>query len=204
MPETRNTSALRGSGKESIRTAAAELFAEKGFTATSTREICERAGITKPVLYYHFGNKEHLYEELVRDSYHEYRKEIDRAASRARTPREKLLGVLSAIHAYARRRPDHWRLGFRMVLAPEKGTPPVDYVEMSQADEKLLAEIIRDGVRRRELKGNADFIASSLVGMTISNILGFLLTGRPALDKTLARQTLALVIEGCARNSVVR
>ena len=199
-----NTSALRGSGKEAIRNAAAELFAEKGFTATSTREICERAGITKPVLYYHFGNKEQLYEELVRDTYYEYRKEIGRAARRGRTPREKMLKVLSAMHAYVRRRPNYWRVGFRMVLAPEKGTPPVDFVEMSQADERLMAEIIRAGLHRGELKGNPEFIASSLVGMTISNILGFLLTGQPALDKTLARKTLALVIDGCARKSTSR
>lgn len=201
MPNDRNRSALRGSGKEAIRNAAAGLFAEKGFTATTTREICERAGITKPVLYYHFGNKQQLYKELVQDTYYEYRKEISRAARHGRTPREKMLRVLTAIHAYVRRRPEYWRVGFRMVLAPEQESPPVDYVEMSQADEKLLAEIIRAGVRRKELKGNPEFIASSLVGMTISNILGFLLTGKPALDKTLARNTLALVIEGCSRNS---
>ncbi len=201
MKNGRNRTALRGSGKEAIRNAAAELFAEKGFTATSTREICERAGITKPVLYYHFGNKEQLYEELVRDSYHEYRKQIDRAARRGRTPREKLLQVLCAIHAYARRRPHDWRMGFRMTLVPEQESPPVDYVEMSHSDEKLFAEIIREGIRRKELKGNPEFIASSIVGMTISNILGYLLVGRPTLDKTLARRTLALVMEGCARNS---
>ncbi len=204
MPGHRNTSTLRGSGKEAIRNAAAELFAEKGFTATSTREICERAGITKPVLYYHFGNKAQLYEELVRDSYYEYRSDISRAARRGRTTREKVLRVLIAIHRYVRRKPHCWRMGFRMVLAPEQGSPPVDYVVMSQADEKLLAEIIRSGIHRKEFRGDPEFIASSIVGMTISNILGFLLTGKPTLDKTLARQTLALVIEGCARNSVVR
>jgi TetR/AcrR family transcriptional regulator len=204
MRKRPRTSALRGSGKEAVRNAAAELFAEKVFTATSTREICERAGITKPVLYYHFGNKQQLYEELVRDTYHEYRKEIVRAARRGRTPREKRLKVLIAINAYVRRRPNYWRAGFRMVLAPEKGTPPVDYVEMSQADERLLAELIHSGVRSGELRGDPEFIAGSLVGVTISNILCFLLTGQPALDKTLAQKTLARVIEGCARKSTSR
>ena len=40
--------------------AAAELFAERGFAGTSVEAVCEHAGLTKPVVYWHFGNKEGL------------------------------------------------------------------------------------------------------------------------------------------------
>ena len=40
--------------------AAVRLFATKGYPATSTREIVEAAGVTKPMLYYYFQNKEGL------------------------------------------------------------------------------------------------------------------------------------------------
>ena len=43
--------------RDRIRKAAIGLFTEKGYAACSTREICERAGVTKPVLYYHFHSK---------------------------------------------------------------------------------------------------------------------------------------------------
>lgn len=192
------------STKEAIRDAAAALFAEKGFAATSTREICERAGITKPVLYYYFGNKEQLYEELVLDTYSEYQKELRRAARRGHTPKERLINVLSAMFSYARHRHNYWRVGFRMVLVPERGSPPINYVEMSQSDERLLAEIIREGVRRREIRGQPEFIAGAIVGMAISSILGYLLTGQPPLDRSLARNIISLLIKGCGVNPTHR
>lgn len=194
----------RLSTKEAIRNAAAELFAEKGFAATSTREICQRAEVTKPVLYYHFGNKEQLYEELVLDTFAEYQKELRRALRHGRTPREKLVEVLSAMFRFTRQKQNHWRLGFRMVLAPEKESPAINYVAMSQADERLLTEIIREGIRRGEMKGQAKFIAGAIVGMAISSILGYLLTGKPPLDRSLARGIIDLLLAGCCRRSTER
>lgn len=48
-----------------IARAAARLFAERGFDATSVREIAEAAGVTKPTLYYHFGSKQGLGEAIL-------------------------------------------------------------------------------------------------------------------------------------------
>jgi AcrR family transcriptional regulator len=193
-----------GSAKEAIRDAAAALFAEKGFAASSTREICERAGITKPVLYYYFGNKDQLYEEVFLETFDEYQRELRSAARRGRTPGEQLTNVLAAMFGFVRRRHNYWRLGFRMVFAPEKESPAIDCVELSQADEKLLAEIIRKGIRRKEMKGQPEFIAGAIVGMAISSILGYLLTGKPRLDRSLARNIIKLLTQGCAVNSTDR
>ncbi len=41
------------------------LFAEKGFEVTSIEEIATRAGVSKPVVYEHFGGKEGLYAVVV-------------------------------------------------------------------------------------------------------------------------------------------
>jgi|SRR5882757_1976974 len=41
------------------------LFAERGFEATSIEEIAARAGVSKPVVYEHFGGKEGLYAVVV-------------------------------------------------------------------------------------------------------------------------------------------
>jgi len=40
-------------------------FAEKGFDGTSIEEIAARAGVSKPVIYEHFGGKEGLYAVVV-------------------------------------------------------------------------------------------------------------------------------------------
>ncbi len=47
--------------------AALDAFADRGFHATSMNEVAELAGVTKPVLYQHFGSKRALYQELLDD-----------------------------------------------------------------------------------------------------------------------------------------
>jgi AcrR family transcriptional regulator len=42
-----------------------QLFAERGFDATSIEEIASRAKVSKPVVYEHFGGKEGLYAVVV-------------------------------------------------------------------------------------------------------------------------------------------
>ena len=41
------------------------LFAERGFEGTSIEEIAQRAGVSKPIVYEHFGGKEGLYAVVV-------------------------------------------------------------------------------------------------------------------------------------------
>jgi TetR/AcrR family transcriptional regulator len=53
--------------KKKVFMAAADLFATKGYYQVSVREICEAAGVTKPVLYYYFKDKEDLLEALINE-----------------------------------------------------------------------------------------------------------------------------------------
>jgi len=56
------------SPREQILDAAAALFAERGFAATTTRLIAERVGIRQASLYYHFAGKDELLIELLTTS----------------------------------------------------------------------------------------------------------------------------------------
>lgn len=56
----------RGSDtKAEILAVALELFAERGYDATSLREIAERLEISKAALYYHFSSKEEIVRSMV-------------------------------------------------------------------------------------------------------------------------------------------
>ena len=53
------------STSDRILNAAEDLFAEKGYTATSLGDVADRVGIRSPSLYNHFKNKEALYEAVL-------------------------------------------------------------------------------------------------------------------------------------------
>jgi AcrR family transcriptional regulator len=59
---------VRMSGKErreQLLDIGRTVFAAKGFDGTSVEEIAEKAGVSKPVVYEHFGGKEGLYAVVV-------------------------------------------------------------------------------------------------------------------------------------------
>ncbi|CAM2995506.1 TetR/AcrR family transcriptional regulator [Skermania piniformis] len=61
-PRTRMTGTQR---REQLVMIARGLFAERGYDATSIEEIAQRAHVSKPVVYEHFGGKEGLFAVVV-------------------------------------------------------------------------------------------------------------------------------------------
>ncbi len=183
--------------RQAIRDVAIELFSEKGYAATTTREICRRAGITKPVLYYYFGSKELLFQELILDTCNESRKQLVLASSRGRTAPEKLVEVLAADFEDTRRNPSLARMLVRMIFAPERGSPAIDYLDLGMEWIRLTAGIVSEGVRRGELRGRPREIAESLMGIHMIYTMGYLLMGKPKLDRRLARRIVRLLLWGC-------
>ncbi len=51
--------------REQLISIGRSVFAERGFEGTSVEEIAQRAGVSKPVVYEHFGGKEGLYAVVV-------------------------------------------------------------------------------------------------------------------------------------------
>jgi AcrR family transcriptional regulator len=56
---------VRGRGRQLLLDAARDLFAERGFKGTSTRDIAERAGVSEVMIFRHFGSKANLFQEAV-------------------------------------------------------------------------------------------------------------------------------------------
>ena len=53
--------------KERIKTAAWEVFVEKGRDGARMQEIADRAGANKAMIYYYFTSKDILFEEIIKD-----------------------------------------------------------------------------------------------------------------------------------------
>ena len=54
--------------KELILKSALDLFYAKGYDAVGVQEIVDKAGISKPTLYYYFGSKLGLLQNLLEDT----------------------------------------------------------------------------------------------------------------------------------------
>jgi AcrR family transcriptional regulator len=87
------------------------IFAERGYEATSVEEIAERAGITKPIVYEHFGGKEGLYAVVVdREVEHIVSRIVEAISSGS--PRERFERAALAFLTYVKERPG----GFAVLL----------------------------------------------------------------------------------------
>ncbi len=68
MAEAEKRARVRMTGKQrrqQLLDVGRSLFAERGYDGTSVEEIAARAGVSKPVVYEHFGGKEGLYAVVV-------------------------------------------------------------------------------------------------------------------------------------------
>jgi AcrR family transcriptional regulator len=54
--------------RQRILQAAAEIFAEKGFTRATTKTIADAAGVNEVTLFRHFGNKRNLLSEMIQQN----------------------------------------------------------------------------------------------------------------------------------------
>ena len=66
--------------RERILQCALELFYAKGYDAVGVQEIAQKAGITKPTLYYYFGSKYGLLETLLTKHFTVLNEELERAS----------------------------------------------------------------------------------------------------------------------------
>jgi AcrR family transcriptional regulator len=85
------------------------LFAERGYDGTSVEEIATRAGVSKPVVYEHFGGKEGLYAVVVDREVQRLMDAFSRALS-ADQPRVLLEQACLVLLTYVEEQGDGFRI----------------------------------------------------------------------------------------------
>lgn len=129
--------------------AAADAFADKGFHATTTRDIASRAGLSPAGVYVHFVSKEDLLFQLSRVGHEEARDALAAAAAEADSPTAALEEVISA---FARWHAQQYQVA-RIVqyefrhLAPEHQR---EVLTLRREIDGVVERIITDGVASGE------------------------------------------------------
>lgn len=138
------------------------LFAQKGFDATSIEEVAHRAGVSKPVVYEHFGGKEGLYAVVVDREMRRLLEQITSALS-AGHPRELLEQAALSLLDYIQDSTDGFRILVRdSPVASTSGTFSSLLNDIASQVEHILGREF--ALRGYEVK-LARLFSQSLVGM---------------------------------------
>ncbi len=163
--EPSRTRAKRLTGAErraQLLTVARQVFAERGFAATTVEEIAERAHVSKPVVYEHFGGKDGVFAVVVE---REIRALVGRIkdALRPGDPRRSITDAVEAFLTYIEEEPDGFTILVRDApLGAGDATLPSVLDEIARAVERLLSTELKDRGYDRRM---APVLARALVGM---------------------------------------
>ena len=117
------------------------LFADKGYDATSVEEIAAQAGVSKPVVYEHFGGKEGLYAVVVDREMRFLLEAVTGALTVEAHPREVLEQAALALLTYIETSTDGFRILVRdSPVAQSTGSFASLISEATTQVEHLLAE----------------------------------------------------------------
>ena len=105
--------------KERITRIATELFAYKGYNAISVQEVCEKAKVTKPTLYYYFTNKKGLLEYITDTYGNELISSIKESLIYEHDFIKSLTKVLKAEIQFAKQNKDYFSLHLSLLNSPE-------------------------------------------------------------------------------------
>jgi AcrR family transcriptional regulator len=185
--------------RERLLTAALDQFTLRGYSATSVRELCEAAGVTKPVLYYYFKSKEGLYLQLMGESYAQF---------------ETMLTDLTSFPGSARKRVDHFcaglfssyiqqlplvKLCYSIYYGTPQGAPTFNLEQYYDRMLDALTGLVEEGIAQGEIRpGNVQDIVWTIMACLNITIEEQLCHSNPRIDGASMTRMLDLVFNGIA------
>jgi AcrR family transcriptional regulator len=180
------TARVRMSGKErreQLLDIGRTVFADRGFDGTSVEEIAEKAGVSKPVVYEHFGGKEGLYAVVVD---REVSRLLDRitASLVGNHPRELLEQAAGSLLRYIEEETDGFRILVRdSPVASSSGTFASMISDIATQVEHVLAGQFKARGFETKLAG---LYSQALVGMVALTGQWWLDARKPKRDEVAA------------------
>jgi len=194
--------AARPPGRASLLTAAATLFAELGYDAVTTRQILERAGVEAPSLYHHFGSKLGLYRAVLSDTSEPFVERFARIGRRLRddgkgSVHDTLTELVWTVFRGALSNPETVQIALFEATRP--GPRRYDVLSVWEQLRNVFKGVLEDGQASGEFvmpAGGAELAANLFIGgLTVHLQLGSV-NRRKALNRRLARQITAAIVEG--------
>jgi AcrR family transcriptional regulator len=154
--------------REAILGSALEVFAERGYHAASIDDIARTAGISKALIYEHFGSKNELYVSLIALHAGEIFERLGASAAPGAPAAERLEQGLDAFFSFVEERRVAWRMLFREAADPDVAAALDRIVAAVTA---LVADLIAADPSVRDAEGSeaerpqaVEMLAQLLVG----------------------------------------
>ena len=187
--------------RKQILKAALKHFANAGYAATSVQQIVGDAKVSKPALYYYFGDKAGLFEALVTEALDERLRLMQEAAARGKNFREQAREILTALFEYFQKNRELTRIAFATAFAAPGEIPPgLDYLKMCRRNMDFIHSLIQRAQKAGELEKRFDShdLAYSFFGHTNFYIKAHVLMPGFRADQTAAERILELFFSGAA------
>lgn len=149
---------------EQLLDVTAAIVVERGFQAASIQSVARAAGISRPIVYEHFGDLNGLLEALVKREMTRARSQVSATALGNLSEGDPVELMLASLRAYLKaveQNPNTWRL----VLTPPEGAPEILQQSIREGRANVLerlAQAVRPGVRRGEAAMDPDLTARIL------------------------------------------
>jgi AcrR family transcriptional regulator len=155
---------------EHVRTrllnAAVRVFDRKGYAAASVREVAEMAGVAKPAVYYHFGNKEGLLLAILHQAERQLSHTLEQAALRPGSARERIVALCEDVYALFGQHVPLARVAHAVFLGPPDGAPPFDVTVFEVKFRRTIERMVEAGVASGEFRPVAiDDVALGVMAM---------------------------------------
>ncbi len=140
---------------------AQHLFAETGYAGTSIELIARTAGVSRPVVYEHFGSKDGIYFACVRRARAHFHDAVLAGVVGTEDLEARLYAGLDACFAFIEEDPDRWAVMFRGVALT--GAAAEMAVQLRFETVAMLAALIQDSVPHAP-PGRVEAFAHALSG----------------------------------------
>ncbi len=182
---------LDNSVRDRLLQAAVDLFAEKGYAATSVREIVAAAGVTKPVLYYYFQSKEGIYLEIMTRASNDLQANLEAISDRASSVWERLLKLADTTYNAYSENIKTMKIMHAMMFGPPQGAPFVDFNAVYWAFHQAVEAMVKEGMHNGEmLPGDPKNVTWVLMGTVHLAMEMALCQPEKALDRQGLREVL--------------
>jgi len=172
MKPKNEINALEPNARQRLLETATKLFAEKGYAGTSVREIVDRAGVSKPVLYYYFKSKEGLFYAILEWAVNVQQEIITEIFSTSGTVLDRFIYFYRRVSEGVEEYQDLYKMIHGLIYGPPQGAPGYDFPKYQRHMFDAVKRIYTNGLTPGEAKpvdeDEVAFLVLSLIDFSLN------------------------------------